>query len=69
MLDPNYMHYRQAAKKLGLAPASVLRYFHGGTLEGRNSMNSVWITAASVERYQRNRKPAGRPRKPETAGI
>lgn len=61
-----FMPTAEAALALSISRKGVLSLLANGRLQGRkigDGQRGVWlIEAAEVERYQRERRPAGRPK-------
>lgn len=56
----------QAATVLGLEPRTVSKFIRRGVLKAEKFGRDWMIAEAEIERYQSERKKAGRPRKPPT---
>ena len=54
-----YLTLAEAGRRLNLDPETVRRYISRGILRGENL--GVRVLAADVERYERERRPVGRP--------
>ena len=54
-----YLTLTEAGQRLGLDPETIRRYISRGILRGENL--GVRVLAADVERYERKRRPVGRP--------
>lgn len=54
-----YLTLTEAGQRLGLDPETIRRYISRGILRGENL--GVRVLAADVERYERERRPVGRP--------
>jgi predicted site-specific integrase-resolvase len=55
----------QAGKALGLSTDTVKIYCNTGKLAGIKIGNNWMIAESEIKRYQKNRIPAGRPKKSE----
>ena len=51
----------EAAEYLGVTTPHVRLLFYRKTLRGEKRGRDLWITRESLEEYQKNRRPAGRP--------
>lgn len=56
---------REAADRLGLKPRSVVQFIKRGLIAAEKRGRDYLIEEAEVERYERERRPANRPRKPK----
>ena len=54
-----YLTLTEAGQRLGLDPETIRRYISRGILRGENL--GVRVLAEDVERYERERRPVGRP--------
>ena len=61
MKTSDYLTLAEAGARLGLDPETVRRYVSRGIIRGENL--GVRVLAADVERYERERRPMGRPAK------
>jgi hypothetical protein len=59
-INADYLHYRTAAVSLRLAPESVRRYIHGGTIRAEKEAGTYFVSRAEIERFLRDRQPRGR---------
>lgn len=65
MEDSDLLTVEEAARELGMVAGAVRRAIHEGRITPRRfSPRVMLIPRAEVERYKRERRPAGRPRKP-----
>lgn len=55
----------EAANRLGLTARSVARLIKRGALTATKRGRDYLIDEAEVDRYQRERRPVGRPQKPK----
>jgi len=62
-MTDKFLTSQQAAKALGLAHRTVLKYIERGKIKAHKFGRDWQIDAAEVERYRRERKPVGRPKK------
>jgi excisionase family DNA binding protein len=63
MGDSDLLTIEEAAKELGMTAGAVRKAIHNDRITPRRfSPRVVLIPRAEVERYKRERKPAGRPR-------
>jgi len=53
----------QAAQRLGVEPKTVTRYIKRGTIAAEKRGRDWWIAPEEVERYRRERRGVGRPKK------
>jgi excisionase family DNA binding protein len=60
-MPANWLSTDEAAKLLGLPPATICTYAARGTLRRRRIGRTVQVSAASVRAYQAGRKGQGRP--------
>src|ERR1044071_8201894 len=51
----------EAARFLGVTPPHVRLLYYNKVLRGEKRGRDLWITVESLEAYQQNRRPAGRP--------
>lgn len=51
----------EAARYLGVTPPHIRLLYYKGVLKGKKRGRDLWITKESLEEYQKNRRPAGRP--------
>jgi|SRR5215213_8398197 len=51
----------EAAQYLGVTPPHIRLLYYKGVLRGEKRGRDLWITKESLEEYQKNRRPAGRP--------
>lgn len=51
----------EAAQYLNVTPPHIRLLYYRGILRGEKRGRDLWITKESLEEYQRNRRPAGRP--------
>ena len=51
----------EAARYLGVSPPHIRLLYYKGALRGEKRGRDLWITKESLEAYQKNRRPAGRP--------
>ncbi len=51
----------EAARYLDVTPPHIRLLYYRGVLKGEKRGRDLWITKESLEEYQRNRRPAGRP--------
>ena len=51
----------EAARYLGVTPPHIRLLYYKNVLRGEKRGRDLWITAESLEEYQKNRRPAGRP--------
>jgi hypothetical protein len=51
----------EAARFLSVTPPHIRLLFYKKVLRGEKRGRDLWITVESLEEYQRNRRPAGRP--------
>lgn len=51
----------EAAQYLNVTPPHIRLLYYKGILRGEKRGRDLWITKESLEEYQRNRRPAGRP--------
>ena len=51
----------EAAQYLNVTPPHIRLLYYRGFLRGEKRGRDLWITKESLEEYQRNRRPAGRP--------
>ena len=51
----------EAAQYLNVTPPHIRLLYYRGVLRGEKRGRDLWITKESLEEYQRNRRPAGRP--------
>jgi hypothetical protein len=51
----------EAARYLGVTPPHIRLLFYKKMLRGDKRGRDLWITVESLEEYQKNRRPAGRP--------
>jgi hypothetical protein len=51
----------EAARYLGVTPPHIRLLFYKKVLRGEKRGRDLWITVESLEEYQKNRRPAGRP--------
>ncbi|HKQ08135.1 MAG TPA: helix-turn-helix domain-containing protein [Blastocatellia bacterium] len=51
----------EAARFLGVTPPHIRLLFYKKVLRGEKRGRDLWITMESLEAYQKNRRPAGRP--------
>lgn len=51
----------EAARYLGVTPPHVRLLYYNKVLRGEKRGRDLWITMESLEEYQKNRRPAGRP--------
>ncbi len=51
----------EAARFLNVTPPHVRLLYYKGVLRGEKRGRDLWITVESLEEYQKNRRPAGRP--------
>jgi excisionase family DNA binding protein len=51
----------EAARYLNVTPPHIRLLYYRGVLRGEKRGRDLWITKESLEEYQRNRRPAGRP--------
>jgi len=51
----------EAAQYLGVTPPHIRLLYYKKVLRGEKRGRDLWITMESLEEYQRNRRPAGRP--------
>jgi Helix-turn-helix domain len=51
----------EAARFLGVTPPHIRLLFYKKVLRGEKRGRDLWITMESLEEYQKNRRPAGRP--------
>ena len=51
----------EAAQFLGVTPPHIRLLFYKNVLRGEKRGRDLWITVESLEEYQKNRRPAGRP--------
>jgi hypothetical protein len=63
------MTVKEVSERLGAAPSNVRLWISRGRFRGARRLESpagaYWlIPPGSVEEFERNRKPVGRPRKP-----
>lgn len=58
------MNTQEAAKRLKLLHTTVGYYCRLGILAAEKRGRDWWISAKEVARYQRERRPRGRPAKP-----
>jgi excisionase family DNA binding protein len=56
-----------AAERLGVSKGRISQLIKDGRLDGSRNGREVMVTVASIERIERNRRKAGRPRKLATA--
>jgi predicted site-specific integrase-resolvase len=56
----DYLTLAEAGQRLGLDPETIRRYVSRGILRGENL--GVRVLASDVERYERERRPAHRPK-------
>jgi predicted site-specific integrase-resolvase len=62
----DYLTLVEAGQRLGLDPETVRRYVSRGILRGENL--GVRVLAEDVERYERERRPAHRPKAADKDG-
>jgi excisionase family DNA binding protein len=51
----------EAARYLGVTPPHIRLLLYNKVLRGEKRGRDLWITMESLEAYQQNRRPAGRP--------
>src|SRR5882757_7036145 len=51
----------EAAQYLGVTPPHIRLLYYKGVLRGEKRGRDLWITKESLDEYQKNRRPAGRP--------
>jgi excisionase family DNA binding protein len=51
----------EAARYLGVTAPHIRLLLYNNVLRGEKRGRDLWITVESLEEYQRNRRPAGRP--------
>jgi excisionase family DNA binding protein len=51
----------EAAQYLGVTPPHIRLLYYKKVLRGEKRGRDLWITMESLEEYQKNRRPAGRP--------
>ena len=51
----------EAARFLGVTPPHIRLLYYKNILRGEKKGRDLWITMESLEEYQKNRRPAGRP--------
>lgn len=51
----------EAAKYLGVTAPHIRLLYYNKVLRGEKRGRDLWITMESLEEYQKNRRPAGRP--------
>jgi len=51
----------EAARYLNVTPPHIRLLYYRGVLRGEKRGRDLWITKESLEEYQKNRRPAGRP--------
>ena len=51
----------EAAQYLGVTAPHIRLLYYNNVLRGEKRGRDLWITVESLEEYQKNRRPAGRP--------
>ena len=51
----------EAARYLGVTPPHIRLLYYKKVLRGEKRGRDLWITMESLDEYQKNRRPAGRP--------
>jgi excisionase family DNA binding protein len=51
----------EAAQYLGVTPPHIRLLYYKNVLRGEKRGRDLWITMESLDEYQKNRRPAGRP--------
>jgi excisionase family DNA binding protein len=51
----------EAAQYLGVTPPHIRLLYYKGVLRGEKRGRDIWIFVESLEEYQKNRRPPGRP--------
>ena len=51
----------EAARYIGVSASHIRLLFYRKVLRGEKRGRDIWITVESLEEYQKNRPPAGRP--------
>ena len=59
--DGEMMTTPEAARYLGVTAPHIRLLYYNKVLRGEKRGRDLWITMESLEEYQKNRRPAGRP--------